>query len=121
MASAPAAYPHLEEISTGDNTKNQDNDIAIQKESRCRPPCGEIPSALLFAAASQLYHTNSATPALRISAAAHFMNLTLQASPGKVASWTDICNWGALYGFKAEDLRAAVGLVGKQGIISSSS
>jgi hypothetical protein len=117
LASAPAAYPHLEEHLDENHMKNQLENSQGPKGGFFRSELFEIPSAVLFAAASQLYHTTTTNPALRVSAAAHFLNLTLQATPGNVASWTDICSWGFFYGFKPEDLRAAVGLVGKEGII----
>jgi hypothetical protein len=109
LASAPAAFTHLEEY----NDKNANKEVDISKGKKhisCTEP--EMPSALLFAAASHLYHTTSTNSSLRISAAAHFANLLLRASPGRVASWKDICSWTALYGIKTEDVRAALGLAG---------
>ncbi|KAL4515807.1 hypothetical protein Ndes2526A_g00511 [Nannochloris sp. 'desiccata'] len=114
LASAPDAYPRLEEHA-GENN-NTVVEIPKEKKQRfCTEP--EMPSAILLAAASYLYHTTSTNSSLRISAAAHFMNLLLRESPGKAASWKDICSWAAFYGIKTEDLRAAVGLVGKEGVI----
>ena len=119
LASAPAAFPQLEY--THHKNKQLKATSPDKKEAYNENKNSfKIPSALLFAAASQLYHTTSSNAALRVSAAAHFMNLALQANPDKVASWKDICAWGSIYGIKAEDLRAAVSLVGKEAIILDS-
>lgn len=106
LASVTAAFPPLEE--QYDEIHSKQVEISKAKKQRfCTAP--EMP-AILFAAASHLYRTTSTNSSLRISAAAHFMDLLLQASPGRVASWKDICSWAALYGIKSEDLRAAIGL-----------
>lgn len=106
LASAPAAYPHLKEH-TDDNNKQP----SIHQEAE-KPRQPEIPTGLLFAAAGQLYHSAFTNPPLRIFAAAHFLHLALQSNPEDVASWEDCVAWGAMYGLKEPDLRAAVGLVG---------
>jgi len=114
LASAPAIFPFLEEHHDDNNNKEIESSKA-KKKRFCAAP--EMPSAILFAAASHLYHTTPTNSSLRISAAAHFVNLLLRASPGEKASWKEIRSWAALYGIKTEDLRAAIGLDRKEGII----
>jgi hypothetical protein len=118
LASAPPTYPHLQRTAA-----KQNDQVRVTTKPKTAKGFSEleIPSAILFAAASQLYHSTFFNPALRVSAAAHFLNLILQSTSEKVASWEDICSWGALYGILSDDLRAAVALVGKEGIILNAS
>lgn len=75
-----------------------------------------LPSALLLEACAELGR-RADTPLLRAAAAAQFVSLCLQSTPGGAASWVDLCSWGSLYGFSDVDIGNGVEWVGTQGVI----
>ena len=118
----PVPVPSLQYQQRASNKMNQPSRENPSKKRNItpfnKPRFGhmQLPSALLLEACGELAR-RATSPLLRAAAAAQFVSLCLQATPGSAASWADLCSWAFVYGFNEDDVRAGVAWVGTEGVM----